>query len=279
MFGSRSARTAMTAGAFLTLVSCGGGGGGDATSGAGGPPTPETTLDGDLVLFGHHVHQDQLYNRVMPRYMAFYWTVRNTSSRTVTYQWRIHRVGGGRDDLTGTATVDAHFAGGDGHTVAIEYDEADAGRHTYTLAIDPADRLHETNEANNAATYEIDVATIASPRNPADDLHVFSRELHVHGGLGGLVHDFHYQLENTFDEAKRATWRLRNDALGIDERITVNVPANSHVDTSRTVDLAGAAPGGVYDFHVIIDPDDEIAESDEGDNDHVLHVVIPGSGG
>ncbi len=284
---STTLRAAFVAGAIITFSGCGGGGGDDSppppnNSGGGGPPIQQPiTINGDLSLHGQHFHMDQLWNRIQPRYYSFDWSVLNSANMAVNgVEYRIRRLDGSGPSRTATLNVGANTVPGpnvDGHTFHVEWDDPVPGRYEYELVIDPNNMVIETNETNNRYEFVVDVPTApAAARNPADDLHIYGRELHYHAGLPSNGYDVHFQLENTFaTSVPGIVWRLQCASLGIDELITSpGIGAGARVDTSRYLTIPPTSPGD-HEFIITIDPDNAVSESDESDNVRTLIIRVP----
>jgi hypothetical protein len=248
------------------LTGCGGGGssGDERSSGGSSVDNPAGVLDPQF--HGIHYHQDFFEN---PRNFAFDWSVRNDTDVPIrNLRWRIRRLDGPNPmQQSGTiATVAAHEEVADGHNYHVEWQESETGTFTYAVTLDPDNRIVETDESNNTYLFTITVPGTTRLSVP-DDLKFYQRTAHFHGLLPGDRYVFHFELANTGSQPRNnVVWSLICPELGIDERTVVDrVDAGDHVETSHGVTITAE---GEFEFHVIIDPDDHVAEEDEGNNDH-----------
>jgi PKD repeat protein len=133
-----------------------------------------------------------------------------------------------------------------------------SGRHDIKVSVDPQDALHEWDEQNNNASATADVG----PRPPKMD--VVLGGLHPADGLGeGMSYALNASVRNAGEVALGTVgveFVLDGSSLG--RRNLIGLAAGEE----RMVSLAWTARRGRHNLSVRADPDDAIAELDEGNN-------------
>ncbi|MBA2481152.1 MAG: hypothetical protein H0V44_10860 [Planctomycetes bacterium] len=251
-------KTGMCAGMVALICGCGGGGGG-----GGSPSGPVNSEDPDLRIEDPMQMTSTTSTRIM-----FSIANRNTPGEPVTgvvYQVR-------RDDgmVVRTATIPRLEPEA---KTPVEVMDNTTGR-TYTVTVDPANAIPESQEANNSTT----ITSVPTQTVPiAGDLRFI--DAHHHGAYYFQDPLFHFFIENTTGaDITNVVYTIREDGADLPgypktiDRIAPGTPAEMFQNPYEGIT---PKPSGVHSYTVVIDPANAYGESNEGNNSNRSEISVP----
>jgi hypothetical protein len=231
--------------------------------------TPVTPISGDLRFIDAHHHGAYYYQDPI-----FHFFIENTTSADITDVWYTIRQDG--VDVFGfPKKIDRISPGTPAEVFQNPYGGANdkpSGHHTYTVVIDPANLLGESNEGNNSNRSEINVPLTYGywPSGGKADLQF--QDPHYHGPQEGRTIVFHGWIKNEHSSISTPASHftiLRNGA-------PVTIPAPGPGNIGYTLDGSGKpmvqalAPGQIVEYVV------RIQESESGDIPYSLIIDSDG---
>jgi hypothetical protein len=260
------------------------------------PPLPDLTkanppytvaATSDLALWFSHIHQDYFW---APTQLHFYFSVHSTYTRDIAnVQYMIRRLDGPpQDPLVGVIPmVKAGTIGGDGHDYEKDWIEQNpGGRHYYELLLDPFNQITDDADlTNNRYVFVVDVPD-QKLGSHANDIEFYGPEAHVHCDMPNSQFDAHFEVRNLFTTpVTNLQWRLQVPDIAFDQTFTIpsipgdpqdptiQPPPNVDRDSSLQQIFKLMQPG-LHDVILTLDPNNQIAESNETNNVRVFHILV-----
>jgi PKD repeat protein len=133
------------------------------------------------------------------------------------------------------------------------------GRHNLSVSVDPDNRFHEWNEANNNASLVIDVA----PRPPRLDICAGYISMVPSDPMTGNCATFSANVSNI---GEAAVSQVQVQFLVDDQPLERPMVAQLDPGASKTFSVKWRASRGYHNVSVVVDPLKLVNESDEGNN-------------